>query len=57
VTDLKTWMCVVCGWIHDEAEGCPEDGIAPGTRWADIPASWTCPECGAGKQDFEMVDI
>jgi rubredoxin len=57
VTDLKTWMCVVCGWIYDEAEGCPEDGIAPGTRWADIPASWTCPECGAGKQDFEMVEI
>jgi len=57
VTDLKTWMCVMCGWIYDEAEGCPEDGIAPGTRWADIPASWTCPECGAGKQDFEMVEI
>ena len=57
MTDLKTWMCVVCGWIYDEAEGCPEDGIAPGTRWADSPASWTCPECGAGKQDFEMVEI
>ena len=57
MTDLKTWMCVVCGWIYDEAEGCPEDGIAPGTRWADITASWTCPECGAGKQDFEMVEI
>ena len=57
MTDLKTWMCVVCGWIYDEAEGCPEDGIAPGTRWADIPASWTCPECGVGKQDFEMVEI
>ena len=57
MTYLKTWMCVVCGWIYEEAEGCPEDGIAPGTRWADIPASWTCPECGAGKQDFEMVEI
>ena len=57
MTDLKTWMCVVCGWIYDEAEGYPEGGIAPGTRWADIPQSWTCPECGAGKQDFEMVEI
>ena len=53
----QTWMCVVCGWIYDEAEGYPEGGIAPGTRWADIPQSWTCPECGAGKQDFEMVEI
>ena len=57
MTYLKTWMCVVCGWIYDEAEGYPEGGIAPGTRWADIPQSWTCPECGAGKQDFEMVEI
>ncbi|WP_404300350.1 rubredoxin [Alicycliphilus denitrificans] len=57
MTDLKTWMCMVCGWIYDEAEGSPEHGIAPNTRWEDIPASWTCPECGAGKQDFEMVEM
>jgi rubredoxin len=50
-------MCLVCGWIYDEAEGYPEGGIAPGTRWSDIPQEWTCPECGAGKQDFEMVEI
>ena len=57
MTDLKIWMCVVCGWVYDEAEGSAEHGIAPGTRWADIPADWTCPECGAGKQDFEMVEL
>lgn len=53
----KTWMCLICGWIYDEAAGCPEEGIAPGTRWEDVPMNWTCPECGARKDDFEMVEI
>ncbi|MBS0389854.1 MAG: rubredoxin [Proteobacteria bacterium] len=57
MTDPKTWMCLICGWIYEEATGSPEHGIAPGTRWADIPASWTCPECGARKEQFEMVEI
>jgi len=40
----RTWMCVVCGFIYDEAAGLPEEGIAPGTRWEDIPETWTCPD-------------
>ena len=40
MTDTKTWMCLICGWIYDEAAGCPEDGIAPGTAWADVPMNW-----------------
>jgi rubredoxin len=55
--DYKAWMCLVCGLIYDEAIGWPEDGIAPGTRWADVPISRCCPECGARKDDFEMVEI
>lgn len=55
--DYKTWMCLVCGLVYDEAAGWPDDGIAPGTRWADVPISWACPECGARKEDFEMVEI
>ena len=51
----RCWMCVVCGFIYDEAEGLPEDGIAAGTRWEDIPDSWCCPDCGVTKSDFEMV--
>ncbi len=50
-------MCLICGWIYDEAEGDPEHGLAPGTAWADVPMNWTCPECGARKDDFEMVQI
>lgn len=54
---MKKWQCIVCGLIYDEADGWPDDGIAPGTRWADVPMNWTCPECGARKDDFEMVQI
>lgn len=53
----QTWMCVVCGFLYDEAKGLPEEGLAPGTRWKDIPDSWTCPDCGVGKDDFEMVEV
>ena len=54
---MKVWECLVCGWFYDEAKGWPEDGIAPGTRWEDVPDDWLCPECGVGKQDFEMVEV
>ncbi|WP_233580267.1 MULTISPECIES: rubredoxin [Luteimonas] len=51
----QTWMCVVCGFIYDEAVGIPDEGIPAGTRWADVPESWTCPDCGVTKEDFEMM--
>ncbi|BCM26258.1 hypothetical protein ZMTM_25170 [Methyloradius palustris] len=54
---MKTWMCNICGWIYEEEKGCPEDNIAPGTKWEDVPVNWTCPECGARKEDFEMIEI
>ncbi|HSF47424.1 MAG TPA: rubredoxin [Burkholderiales bacterium] len=54
---FRTWMCLICGFIYDEAVGRPEEGIAAGTRWEDVPMNWVCPECGARKEDFEMVEI
>jgi rubredoxin len=54
---MKTYLCIVCGFIYDEAAGHMEDGIVPGTLWADVPESWACPECGVAKVDFEMVEI
>jgi len=54
---FKTWLCIVCGLIYDEALGWPEDGILAGTRWEDVPENWVCPECHVGKADFEMLDI
>ena len=52
-----TWMCLICGWVYEEENGLPEEGIAPGTRWLDVPMNWTCPECGARKDDFEITII
>jgi rubredoxin len=54
---MKTYQCTICGFVYDEAAGLPQDGIAPGTKWEDIPADWECPECGVGKLDFNMVQI
>ena len=54
---FNTYVCIVCGFISDEAAGRPEDKIAAGTRWADVPAEWTCPDCGVAKADFEMVEV
>lgn len=46
---------MVCGFLYEEETGLPEEGIAPGTRWEDIPLDWLCPDCGVSKSDFEMV--
>lgn len=53
--DFKSYVCLVCGLVYDEALGLPDEGIAPGTRWADVPADWTCPDCGARKEDFDLI--
>jgi len=54
---LKSWMCVICGFIYNEAKGLPEDGIEAGTTWDEIPDTWACSECGARKEDFEMAEV
>ena len=53
----KTYQCGTCGFIYDEAEGLPAEGFPPGTRWADIPDTWNCPDCGMSKAQFEMVEL
>lgn len=54
---MKRYICVICGFIYDEAEGWPDDGISPGTPWDEVPENWFCPDCGAGKEDFEMIEM
>lgn len=51
----KVYLCVVCGFVYDEAAGRPEDGIPPGTPWSAVPDDWYCPECNVGKADFVMT--
>jgi len=54
---MKMYMCLICGFIYDEKEGWPEDGIPAGTRWEDVPDDWMCPDCNADKFDFDMIEI
>ena len=55
--DFKVWQCVLCAYVYDEALGDPDGGVAPGTRWEDVPEDWVCPECSARKSEFDMVVI
>ena len=52
---MRKWQCLVCGFIYDESEGLPNEGIPPGTRFEDIPEDWCCPDCGVTKSDFEQI--
>ena len=55
--DFKTWQCQTCGFIYDEAEGAPAEGLAPGTRWEEVASDWRCPACGTPKADFVMIEL
>ena len=52
VRNTMKYMCEPCGYIYDPAEGDPDNGIAPGTAFEDLPDDWCCPVCGVGKDDF-----
>ncbi|WP_233161486.1 MULTISPECIES: rubredoxin [unclassified Achromobacter] len=47
----------MCAFVYDEAAGLVEEGIPPGTRWEDVPESFTCSDCGASKSDFVMAEL
>ncbi|MEW5994544.1 MAG: rubredoxin [Candidatus Zixiibacteriota bacterium] len=49
---MEKYVCEVCGWVYDPAEGLPEEGAEPGTPFEDLPDDFVCPECGAGKDEF-----
>jgi rubredoxin-NAD+ reductase len=59
ITGKEAWInvkyiCTVCGWEYDEAEGYEDGGIAPGTKWEDIPEDFVCPVCGVEKDMFDQ---
>ena len=47
-----TYQCTVCGWLYSEEDGYPDAGVAPGTKWEDVPDDFVCPMCGAEKDMF-----
>lgn len=50
---MKKYVCTVCGYVYDPEVGIPEEGIAPGTAFEDLPDDFVCPVCGVGKDLFE----
>ena len=54
---MRKWQGLVCSFVYEEALGLPDDGIPAGTSGDDIPDDLACPECGVGKEDFEMIEI
>lgn len=55
IAAFRRWQCQTCSDIYDEALGLPEYGIAPGTRFEDLPTDWVCPLCGTPKSDFSLL--
>lgn len=53
---MRKFICVICGFVYDEALGLPQEGISPGTLFDDLPPNWSCPDCGARKTDFELME-
>jgi rubredoxin/flavin reductase (DIM6/NTAB) family NADH-FMN oxidoreductase RutF len=54
--NMKKYKCLVCGYVYDPAVGDPDNGVAAGTAFEDLPDDWVCPECGAGKDEFEPLE-
>lgn len=50
---MERYVCGVCGYVYDPANGDPDNNIQPGTKFADLPEDWVCPVCGASKSQFE----
>ncbi len=57
MNNMKIWQCITCGFIYSEKDGMPDEGVVPGTAWKDVSGDWLCPDCGMGKDDFEMEEV
>lgn len=53
---MSKFVCNICGWVYDEEQGLPEQGIAAGTKIADLPEDFKCQLCGVGKENFRIED-
>lgn len=52
---MPQYKCIVCGWVYDPEQGDPDNGVAPGTPFENVPDDWLCPVCGAPKSEFEKL--
>jgi len=54
--NMKTYKCLMCGYIYDPDVGDPDNEVEPNTAFEDLPDDWVCPDCGVGKDEFEPVE-
>ena len=52
---MDKYECSICGYVYDPAAGDPDNGVAPGTKFENIPEDWVCPVCGAPKSEFNKA--
>lgn len=52
---MMKYECDICGYVYDPAAGDPDNGVAPGTKFEDLPDDWVCPVCGAATTEFSPV--
>lgn len=52
---MTKYVCTICGYVYDPEKGEPDQGIAPGTKFEDLPEDYVCPACGVGKDMFEAA--
>jgi rubredoxin len=52
---MTKYICTVCDYVYDPEVGDPDNGIAPGTAFEDLPDDWVCPDCGVEKEEFEAI--
>ena len=53
---MEKWECLVCGYVYDPEQGDPDNDVEAGTPFEELPDDWTCPDCGAGKDEFQRVE-
>ena len=53
---MRKYKCLLCEYVYDPVAGDPENGVAPGTAFENLPANWVCPNCGADKDQFVPLD-
>ena len=53
---MTKWRCEPCDYVYDPEVGDPENGVAPGTPWEEVPDDWLCPECMLGKDYFQRIE-
>ncbi|MCK5784526.1 MAG: rubredoxin [Desulfobacterales bacterium] len=53
---MDKYVCEVCGYVYNPEEGDPDNNVAPGTAFADLPEDWECPTCGASKEEFSKEE-